>query len=237
MTPASAFYLFTGTLALLGATSVAGAQASARGAGSCDGRVVHEIRVSTLRPSFKGQAAYWRRAARSIGLHHTTTDTAVVRRFLALESGGLCTDFRMRESARLLRDQPFLADATVRSVPDENGGVRIEVETVDEIPAIIAGSFSHGRLANLEIGNENMFGDAWLLALRDSDHVLEGRSAGFRMSDFQFLGRPYQLDVEGGWGDRASGWLVDASHGYLTDLQRVAWEAGLGHAGSEFGVL
>ncbi len=193
--------------------------------------------MSALRPPFKGEAAYWRRAARSIGLHHTTTDTAVVRRFLALETGGLCTDFRMRESARLLREQPFLADATVRAVPDDNGGVRIEVETVDEIPAIIAGSFSRGRISNLEIGNENMFGDAWLLALHGRDRVLEGRSAGFRASDFQFLGRPYQLDVEGDWGQRTSAWLVDASHGYLTDLQQIAWEAGIGHAGEKFSVL
>jgi len=237
MTSVSAFRVFSGTLALLGATSGAGAQARARGRASCDGKIVHEIRVSALRPPFKGEAAYWRRAARSIGLHHTTTDTAVVRRFLALETGGLCTDFRMRESARLLREQPFLADATVRAVPDDNGGVRIEVETVDEIPAIIAGSFSRGRISNLEIGNENMFGDAWLLALHGRDRVLEGRSAGFRASDFQFLGRPYQLDVEGDWGQRTSAWLVDASHGYLTDLQQIAWEAGIGHAGEKFSVL
>src|SRR6184192_707948 len=133
MTSASALRLFVAAVPLLGASSFAVAQARTRGGGSCDGRVVHEIRVSALRPTFKGEAAYWRRAARSIGLHHTTTDSAVVRRFLALETGGLCTDFRMRESARLLREQPFLADATVRSVPDDNGGVRIEVETVAEI--------------------------------------------------------------------------------------------------------
>src|SRR5437762_5566246 len=209
MTSVSAFRVFSGTLALLGATSAAGAQARARGRASCDGRIVHEIRVSALRPPFKGEAAYWRHIARSIGLHHTTTDTAVVRRFLALETGGVCTDFRMRESARLLRDEPFLADARIRGVPDDSGGVRIEVETIDEISAIVAASFGHGHLSHLEIGNENMFGDAWLLALHGSDRVLEGRSAGFRMSDFQFLGRPYQLDVQADWGERTSGWLID----------------------------
>src|SRR5437763_10747820 len=145
MTSISAFRGFSGTLALLGATSAAGAQARTRGGGSCDGRVVHEIRVSALRPTFKGEAAYWRRAARSIGLHHTTTDSAVVRRFLALETGGLCTDFRMRESARLLREQPFLADATVRSVHHDRCGGGIEVENVDEIPTIIGGRFRRGR--------------------------------------------------------------------------------------------
>ena len=213
------------------------AQERPRAPARCDGRVIHGIRVSALRPPFKGEAAYWRRVARSIGLHHATTDTAVVRRFLALQTGGICSDFRMRESARLLREQPFLADATVRSVPDDSGGVRIDVETTDEIPALASVSIGGGKLSYLEIGNENMFGDAWLLAIHGADRDLEGRSAGFRMSDFQFLGRQYQLDVQGDWGQRTSAWLIDAFHAYLTDLQRIAWEAGVGHAAQEFVVV
>ena len=221
---------------LLVGACAASAQVRPRGGGPCEGRVINEIRVTAMRPPFTGEAKYWRQVARSLGLHHRTTDTAVVRRFLALETGGRCTDFRMRESARLLREQPFLADARIRGIPDDSGGVRVEVETVDEIPALVSASFN-GHLSYLEIGNENMFGDAWLLALHGADRALEGRSAGFRMSDYQFLGRPYQLDVQGDWGQRSSGWLVDASHAYLTDLQRIAWEGGLGHAGQEFSVL
>ena len=221
---------------VLGGAYAASAQARTRASEPCEGRIINEIRVTAMRPPFTGEAKYWRQVARSLGLHHRTTDTAVVRRFLALETGRRCTDFRMRESARLLREQPFLADARIRGIPDDSGGVRVEVETVDEIPALVSASFN-GHLTYLEIGNENMFGDAWLLALHGADRPLPGRSAGFRMSDYQFLGRPYELDVQGDWGQRTSGWLVDASHAYLTDLQRIAWEAGLGHAGQEFSVL
>ena len=227
-----------GALALLGITAVGlPAQPGARPLERCDGRVVHEIRVSALRPPFTGEAKYWRRVARAFGLHHRTTDTAVVRRFLAVDTGLVCTEFRLRESARLLRDQPFLADARVRGVADESGGVRVEVETVDEIPAIISASLAHGHPSYLEIGNENMFGDAWLLAVHGHDDPFEGRSGGLRMSDYQFLNRPYQLDVEADWGQRSSGFLLGASHGYLTDLQRIAWETGVGHTTREFIVL
>ncbi len=215
-------------------SAVAHAQTPRRQASSCDGRTISEIRVTALRPPFTGEAAYWRRFARTLGLHHATTDTAVVRRFLALETGGKCSDFRIRESARLLREQPFLASATVSTVPDGAGGVRVMVETTDEISATASVSLGGGRVSYLEIGNENMFGNAWLLALHASDRELEGRSAGFRMSDFQFLGRPYQLDAQADWGQRTSGWLLAASHGYLTDLQKVAWEAGVSHVGQEF---
>jgi hypothetical protein len=237
MTAKSLISLLGASIAfLLTGACVASAQVTPRAASECEGRVIDEIRVNALRPPFTGEAKYWRQVARTLGLHHRTTDTAVVRRFLALETGGRCTDFRIRESARLLREQPFIADARIHGVPDDSGGVRIDVETVDEIPALVSASFN-GHLSYLEIGNENMFGDAWLLALHGADRPLAGRSAGFRMSDYQFLGRPYELDVQGDWGQRTSGWLVDASHAYLTDLQRIAWEAGLGHAGQEYAVI
>ena len=229
---------YLGVLApLVAAMGAARAQGGARSAERCDGSIVHEIRVSALRPPFTGHAQYWRRLARAFGLHHTTTDTAVVRRFLAVDTGHVCTDFRLRESARLLREQPFLADARVRSAADDAGGVRVDVETVDEIPAIGSVSFDHSHLSYLEIGNENMFGDAWLLAVHGHDDPLEGRSAGFRASDFQFLNRPYQLEVQGDFGQGSSGWQLAASHGYLTDLQRIAWETGIGHATRDFVVL
>jgi hypothetical protein len=218
-----------GVAVVLLAVAAGGARAQDSTAStSCDGKTIREIRVSALRPPFKGEGAYWRRVARSIGLHHATTDTVIIRRFLALESGGECSDFRLRESARLLRDQPFLTDVSVKSVPVGLNGVRIEVQTTDEISALVSASFGHGHVSYLEIGNENMFGDAWLLAIHGANRQLEGRSAGFRMTDYQFLKKPYQLELAGDWGQHASSWLVGASHGYLTDLQRLAWEVGFG---------
>jgi hypothetical protein len=221
-------------LPVLVVAAAARAQRSVPATQRCDGQIVHEVSVSALRPPFTGEAKYWRRFARTFGLHHATTDTAVVRRFLAIDTGAVCTDFRLRESARLLREEPFLADARVQSVPDGSGGVRVEVETTDEIPVLASASLSHGRLSYLELGNENMFGDAWLLAVHGSDDPLTGRGGGFRMSDYQFLNRPYQLDAQADWDQRSSGWLLDASHGYLTDLQRIAWEAGLGQLHQKF---
>src|SRR5690242_3885212 len=227
-----------GAAAVLLALATAGARAQDSTAStSCDGKTIREIHVSALRPPFKGEGAYWRRIARSIGLHHATTDTVIIRRFLALESGEECSDFRIRESARLLREQPFLTDVSVKSVPVDARGVRIDVQTTDEISALASASFGHGHVSYLELGNENMFGDAWLLAIHGANRELEGRSAGFRMTDYQFLKKPYQLEVQGDWGQHASSWLVGASHAYLTDLQRVAWEVGFGRTNPELVAL
>jgi hypothetical protein len=219
------------------APALAHAQTTPPSTSHCNGQRISDIHVSALRPPFTGEAAYWRRVAHSLGLHHTTTDTVVVRRFLALQKGGVCTDFRMRESARLLREEPFIANARVWAVPADSGRVRIEVETVDEIPVVASGAVAAGRPSYLEVGNQNMFGDAWLLAIHGSNRILEGQSAGFRFSDYQFLGRQYEFDAQTDWGNRTSAWLLDASHAYLTDLQRIAWEAGIAHAGQQFLVI
>lgn len=200
----------------------------------CEGRAIRAIDVNPQRPPFQGSAAYWRRFARLFGLHHATTDSAVIRRFLALRAGGPCSGFRLRESERLLRAQPYLADASVRSIAADSGGVRINVETVDEIAAIGALSLSGTHISALEIGNENMFGNAWLLAVHGSDRPLEGRAAGFRAKDFQFLGHPYVLDAAAEEGQRTSSVRLGLGHAYLTDLQRFAWETGIAHADRSF---
>ena len=232
MTLASAwdatFRPLLGVLLLAITASVLRAQDSAR-TQSCDGKVVRVIHINAHRPPFKGEIAYWQRVARKFGLHHTTTDTVIIRRFLALEAGDKCSDFRVRESARLLRAQPYLTDVSVKAVPDDSGGVAIEVQTTDEISALAAASVGNGHLSYLEIGNENLFGQAILLAVHGANQVVAGRSGGFRATDYQFLKKPYQLDVQADWGQRASSWLIDAFHGYLTDLQRVAWEVGVAH--------
>lgn len=201
---------------------------------SCDGRIVRSIRATPQRPPFSGHSDYWRRAARTLGLHHATTDSVVIRQFLVLHVGEPCTQFRMRESERLLRAQPFLADASVRAVPDSSGGVRIEVVTVDEIPAIGALSLSGTHWNSAEIGNGNLLGQAWLLSVRASRSELEGHAGGVQVSDFQFLDRPYILNMAGDFAQRARAWEISAGHPYLTDLQRVAWVIGAARSDPSF---
>jgi hypothetical protein len=225
-------------LVLASAGRWAAAQDSTRmSVGRCNGQVIRAVRVVTKRPPFEGQSAYWRRIARRLGLHHATTDSAVVRRFLTLQSGVVCSEFRLRESERLLRAQPYLAAAAVRAVRGAPGEVLVDAETVDEIPAIAAVSFSGTRLTSVEVGNENVFGKAWLLAARASRRPLEGRAFGLRASDFQFLGRPYVLNAEAEIGDRTRSWQLAAGHAYLTDLQQIAWEAGISRADRHFVVV
>jgi hypothetical protein len=51
---------------------------------------------------------------------------------------------------------------------------------------------------------------------------------GGKLVDYQFLGRPYQLRVEGGRRELGSDWATELSHPFLTDLQRLSWRSTAG---------
>ena len=114
-------------LALSVACHAVSAQDSTRTTASCDGKIVSAIAITPRDPSFISVPRRLRKLARGVGLLHTTTKAEVIDRFLLLDVGQRCTERRLAESERILRLQPFLADATVRAVPDSAGGVRIEV--------------------------------------------------------------------------------------------------------------
>lgn len=212
---------------LLAWAATANAQIPSAPGTSCNGLRVSSIVVNAKRPDFGGRSAYWHTLAHGVGLHHTTTDPAVVEHLLALEVGRPCTDFRLRESERLLRSQPFLADAHVRAIPDDEGGVRIEIETVDEIPVIVGAGISGTQVTSAELGNANLFGQGMMLSAHYAKRIPDGTVIGERFLDHTFMDRPYSLQVDAEHLATGMAWTVGAGHAYLTDLQRIAWEGGV----------
>src|SRR5688572_28289866 len=82
---------------------------TADGTFPCDGLSAQALDVETTHPEFRGALGWWRKLARSVELHHQTTAQGLVRRFVTLDPGLRCTEFRRSESERILRAQPFLA--------------------------------------------------------------------------------------------------------------------------------
>ena len=194
---------------------------------SCEGLQVTGVSVRPRRPEFRGTLARWRRIARALGFHHATTRPGVVRRFVTLGPGHRCTEFRRAESERILRAQPYLASASVRALPDGRGGTIIDALTVDESSAIIGGFTRRGRIAGVTFGNENLLG----MAMRVEAGVEEGFAYrdgfGGSFTHYQLFGRPYRLFYEGWRHPVGDEWVAEASHAFLTDLQRIAWHVGV----------
>jgi hypothetical protein len=205
-----------------------GAQTStARVVEPCDGRTITRIDIRPGRPPFSGHAAKWRAIARALGLHHATTRARVINAFLALHVGDPCTEFRRTESERVLRAQPFIADARVRVVVDTAGDLAAIVETTDEIPVLVGGRFRGIGPDALSLGNGNVAGQG----IRLEGAWEAGRSYhmgyGGRFVDYATFDRPYLLSIEGFRFRVGDALGVELGHPFFTDLQRVSWHVGV----------
>lgn len=161
-----------------------------------------------------------------MGLHHTTTKPEVIGRFLLLYVGHPCTERQRAESERILRFQPFLAEAAVRAVPDSGGAVRIEVETTDEIPTVFGMRLREGGPSALRIGNGNVAGRGIYLAVRGERGFAYRDGIGAELVAHQAFGRPYVLALVADRTPLGSTASVSLGHAFVTDFQRNAWHIG-----------
>ena len=210
---------------------VSAARAAAQGgdtltASVCEGRTVTRVEITPGRPPFQGTAAKWRAAARAIGLHHATTKTHVIQSFMSLHVGRPCTEFRRAESERVLRAQPFLADARVRLVPDTGGGVAAFVQTTDEIPVLVGGRFRGINPDALALGNSNI-GGIGLLAEAAWERPRGYRTGyGGRLVTYAAFDRPYVVSIDAYRHRIGHDAGIEMAHPFFTDLQRISWHVG-----------
>ncbi|HET7456976.1 MAG TPA: hypothetical protein VFJ74_04915 [Gemmatimonadaceae bacterium] len=197
---------------------------------NCNGQTVTDLTIDARRPPFQGSSGRWRRIARFFGLHHRTTREKIIRRFVLLDVGEACSELRRAESERILRAQPYLAAATVRAVPDGRGGVRLEVVTIDEVPAVLGGNVSHGQVSMLRLGNTNVMGDAVAAQVEWRQGFFYRDALAASITDYQFAGEPFVASVDGRRGRVGGSLNIALNHPFYTDLQRVAWRATYGGA-------
>jgi hypothetical protein len=196
------------------------------GTASCAGRIVSAIAVTPHAPTFLAFPRRLRPLARGAGLHHTTTRAEVVQRFLLLRVGAPCTERRRAESERVLRAQPFLAAATVRTVVEADGRVRVEVETVDEIPTVVGLGVRGGVPSRIRLGNGNVDGQGVQLAAHAQRGFGYRPGAGLQVVDHAAFGGPIRLALVAERKPLGGVLSLAAGHAFLTDLQRTAWHVG-----------
>ena len=197
---------------------------SGRPTADCMGQRIDDIVVYSEAPSIANlqRVPVLARLARTL---HATTKAELIRRFLLLDEGQACTELRRAESERILRAQPFIADASVFVIPNDHGGVDLEVRTSDEVSIVIGGGVRARSpyVSFLLLGNANLAGQGVFVsgAWRDGDGLRDAFT--FRGIDNQFLGHPWVLGVEAERATLGGSWRVEGTQPFLTDLQHVAW--------------
>ncbi|MDB4898816.1 MAG: hypothetical protein JWN53_624, partial [Gemmatimonadetes bacterium] len=199
----------------------------------CAGQRIDDIVIYSAAPTVANLRRFpmLASAARTF---HITTRTEVIRRFLLLRSGEPCNDLWRAESERILRAQPYIADADIYAISNDVGGVDLEVRTSDEMSIVLGAGLRSGaptvraaRFGNANVGGEGIYAAAgW----RYGDMFRSGFTG--RVTDNQFLGHPWTVGVEGERAPLGGTWRVDAAHSFLTDEQRVAWRVRAGSSDS-----
>ena len=196
---------------------------------ACTGQKVNGIVIHSFAPTIAAlrDVPVLAELARSI---HATTRPDIVRRYLLMARGDSCTELRRAESERILRAQPFLADASVQAFESDSGGVDLEVRTIDETSAVFGANLTSSSpfLRSTRIGSSNL-GGAGMYLVGNWRHDPRFRDGyGIRFTDYQFGALPYILNIEGQQNPLGDHWQIGSAHPFLTDLQRQAWSATAG---------
>jgi len=201
----------------------------------CMGQQIQQVTIYTEAPS----VASLRRVpvvARIARTMHETTQPNVVERFLLFTAGDKCEELRRAESERILRAQPFIADADVFIVTNDDGTVDAEVRTIDETAVVIGGSVRarSPNISGILFGNANFAGQGVYVsgAWRTGDGFRDAYVG--RLIDNQFLGHALVAGADGERNSIGGSWRMYAGRPFFTDLQRVAWRA---RTGESFGLM
>ena len=196
----------------------------------CAGQPISDIIVITQPPFTDRLPARLEWVRRTVRRTHANTRDEVVRRFLLMKVGEPCNQIRRAESERILRAQPFLVDARIRAFDDEAGGVRLEVETRDDVSIIFAPmiQLKSPPVRGMRIGDSNLGGSATLAAInwRDGQSYndpigvnFENYAFGRGRNEFRLAAQRYRFGQD---------MRLEFVRPYYTDLQRYAWIASLG---------
>jgi hypothetical protein len=156
----------------------------------------------------------------------STTRESTVRSFLRARVGDRCSDRWLAEVARVLRAQPYLASVSAHAVSDGADGVRLVVETIDEVPLILGGGYSKGSFSNIKYGNANIAGTG----LSASSTWRDGRSyrdgLAFSLRQYGLFDRPLVASLDVNRDPVGGQFNAGVTQPFLSDLQHIAWYAG-----------
>jgi hypothetical protein len=193
---------------------------------ACNGEIITKIEIHSYLAGSSFAADAWHAASGFAGMHGTATRPEVIRAYLRLTEGGQCTELDRTESERLLRAQRFISFATIQPIADGPGRVRLVVETVDEVPVLVGGSFQGTQIASVMLGTENFEGRG--LTLEVSEQQGFGYRTGFGADAIKYgaFNGPLTLAVGGEIDPQGDAVRFEFSKPFLTEAQPNGFHVG-----------
>lgn len=194
----------------------------------CNGELISAVTFTRQEPVMVERSAGWARPFLRFVLAGAPTRESAVEPFLLVRSGEPCTEMLLAESERVLRAQPYLADARAKVVSDSAGTVRVEFSTVDDIRTILALGVKDGNATRFKVGSANVAGYGMLAAAEWQQGFAFRDGFGARFVDYHVLGQPFLFEGELEWAPLGEVATASLSRPLYSQLQRLAWSASLG---------
>jgi len=191
----------------------------------CNGETISMVIVTRQEPVIVERSTWWSRPVLRFLLSGAPTRVSAVEPFLLVRQGAACTETLLAESERVLRAQPYLADARAVVTPDSGGTVVVSFSTVDDIRTIVGLGVKDNKPTRLKLGSGNVAGYGMLATLQWQQGFAFRDGWAARFADYHVLGKPYLFDGQlerSPLGQVIAGSL---SAPLYSQIQRFAWSA------------
>jgi hypothetical protein len=192
----------------------------------CVGQVISSINLSAFPPAaIHRSGSQLRRLMLRVLFQSATTEEDVARSFLFVREGQRCNARRVAEAARILRAQPFLGSASIRTFADTGSTVHLEVETLDEIPLVIGGRWRDG-VAGVTFGNANVAGEGVYAVGKWGEGGVYRDALTLQLRKYGIFGQPLVATLDAEQRTLGHSLSLTLSRPYFSNIQRYGWHAG-----------
>ena len=191
----------------------------------CNGETVALVTVTRGEQVMIERSAGWLRPVLRAALGGAPTRESAVAPFLLVRQGDRCSELVLAESERVLRAQPYLADARAVVTPDTAGTVRVDFSTTDDIRPVVGLGVKGNSPTRIKIGSGNVSGYGMAAAAQWQQGFAFRDGWSLRFADYHTFGQPYLFDTQ---LERAPlGEITTASLAkpLYSQIQRIAWSA------------
>lgn len=158
---------------------------------------------------------------------HIRTRESFIRREVVFEAGDCYQPFLMADSERVLRRLPFIADADVYGVRQEDGNWHAVVDTRDEwsTRVEVSAEFEDGfELRNVSLSEQNFLGYGAQVGIF-SNRNDASQSFGGEVALNQVGGTRADIRLAGGETQVGRFYTGDVAYPFIGEISRTAWRA------------
>ncbi len=191
----------------------------------CDGETISQVTVTRGEAVFVERSAGWLRPFLRLALAGAPTRESAVVPFLLVKQGDKCTEVMLAESERVLRAQPYLADAKAVVTPDTAGTVRVDFTTTDDIRSIVGLGVKDNKPTRIKLGSGNVAGYGMATAMQWQQGFAFRDGWSLRFTDYHTFGQPYLFDTQLERSPLGEITTASLSKPLYSQIQRIAWSA------------